>query len=647
MVRNAINDFVDNLIKEKDVSENDANELKEVIEISSKQIDNENLAVFLKTIKKNIEATDNDIFSEKGINVYGVKSIVDKIALEVRKNQEEIKESKKREELNAKKEIEFVGEEQSRKKTEKKLSPQEMLNDKIEELMTKYPNIGYNDAKYISEVAQRANEIELQYDEAAKKGATKEELDAIAMRMSKSPAEKALENKSLVQSWKKDFEEERKKHPEYTDEEFLEMYMKEHPYLADRISPYLTKREGIYYVKNVGFDYGAETPYEMYDASGNEGYTESGNVTNYNYSYELDTGENPEAIYEEYSRTENSDVIKKKPIKEMSTSKEPKLIPFRKVRFGRFLGIWENAENSKSLSESLAFIENYKHAYGERIVSDYDIESTELFEIAEKIYKEQRAVRAFRKLENKEKNIEEVHPLRDDETKSNKIIEMYFERGMAAFEIYEELTKNGDIDSKSGLCTLDVLDVIFVEARKHAGVIGVELTELIDREVEIDKLRNQEKICADLEMNAYGQHKTYQAEMANSRRNIIAMRIQDLNDENFEMRKIVCASRRKQKEEKTAHEDNSHELKVEDMQVKSFKESLFGRIQIKSLLKRFLTTSKINMEELKEAADVLREDGLKKEETTIAKRQNVTSTSDKANSLKVNETHDQEVYNEK
>ena len=75
MERNEINEFIENLREEKNISESDASDLKESLEISARDIEPARLATFIKAVKDEINAPASTVFSERGVNLENKKVI--------------------------------------------------------------------------------------------------------------------------------------------------------------------------------------------------------------------------------------------------------------------------------------------------------------------------------------------------------------------------------------------------------------------------------------------------------------------------------------------------------------------------------------------------------------------------------------------
>ena len=89
MERNAIQEFVDNLTIEKDITKDEAIDLKETLELNAKDIEPSRIANFIKSVQERMDATASDIFSGNGINIESVKLIAERAAKEIKIEQRE------------------------------------------------------------------------------------------------------------------------------------------------------------------------------------------------------------------------------------------------------------------------------------------------------------------------------------------------------------------------------------------------------------------------------------------------------------------------------------------------------------------------------------------------------------------------------
>lgn len=119
MERNEINEFIENLREEKNLSETEASELKESLEISAKDIEPARLAFFIKAVKDEINAPASTVFSERGVNVENIKGIAKSVAKTVKKQQE----------------IEMLSKNKESERSETEKEFDELLKENLEEAM--------------------------------------------------------------------------------------------------------------------------------------------------------------------------------------------------------------------------------------------------------------------------------------------------------------------------------------------------------------------------------------------------------------------------------------------------------------------------------------------------------------------------------
>ena len=106
---------------EKNISKNDANDLQEALEISAKDIESSRIAGFIKSVQQRMDAPASGVYTRNGINLENIKLIIEKTAVEVKKEQIAFQENKRVEtEKDAKSQKEIDSEIQKKQNDEKK-----------------------------------------------------------------------------------------------------------------------------------------------------------------------------------------------------------------------------------------------------------------------------------------------------------------------------------------------------------------------------------------------------------------------------------------------------------------------------------------------------------------------------------------------
>ena len=516
MEREAINEFIDNLIQEKDVSTDDAIELKEILEISAKDIESRKLPIFLKTVKDSINASSNNFFSVHGVDFYSIKNIAEKIALEVKKEQQ-IENDVPNNKDNIV-ESEFI-----------QLNTEEILDYKVFEevipwITSHYPNIGIVTAIDMAKRIPKIKKAMHEYEEAKQSG-DEEKMQQI--RESVDGVDKIVAITELEMRAREMAEKEGINY-----EEALEHEINRNEFIKDEFAEYTTIEKGQEYF----------TPVVTDDVYNNTGF---GHLPN------------KEILLTNFTET------KKYEDKEIRKNADNQEVPIRQnkinitnMSISKKISLFKYNFAIETRKKALEELERLEQALQEGLDVTWDANRTDLPQISAKIIEAKRKEREARQImlsiretsdldiSYNDESIEKGNTLLNDEEKRKLIIDLYYKQSLSAVEIYEQLKESGIIED-SYLIPEDVIEVVASEASKYCSPSEVE--KVIEREREIEKLRKRENIYERIYENAEARHK--KCEMEDCIRRIESVRLdrKTLNKEGFEFRQKVSRHQETQK----------------------------------------------------------------------------------------------------
>ena len=514
MERNAINDFIDNLIVEKNISKNDANDLQEALEISAKDIESSRIAGFIKSVQQRMDAPASGVYTRNGINLENIKLIIEKTAVEVKKEQIAFQENKRVEtEKDAKSQKEIDSEIQKKQNDEKKAEIIEANTTKYFEWLE--DGNGSSSATVNLSTAKRMAEAEIIMDkvkEAKESGASDEEIQKLIdneMTGEKNPAETAMLEATILQMVADSIPQSSKDSVESNSEEDIVL---ENP-LVQRI---LKEKE-------VELADGSEGYYV--DEQVIEDLSESGisiDITN-NIQSQANSNYHGKAQNGPFLSWEQERVQKERTLGGRRDRKVDKYVngilamPKVAISSWQLLKITSLEKQYQSKSYCTVEIEKCEKRISELRNTDYDAEESLLLEA--------------------KKEIKERNTLLTDTEKRKKIVQMYFENRMPAAKIYRTLVDSGEIEDISGLIIDDVIDVVAEEVKEYLS--PNEVIELMKREQEIEEHFIEREAYGILYINALKKGKRYSADLASEKEGYARIAIENLTRKGDEIRERV------------------------------------------------------------------------------------------------------------
>ena len=470
MERNEINEFIENLREEKNLSETEASELKESLEISAKDIEPARLAVFIKAVKDEINAPASTVFSERGVNVENIKGIASSIAKGVKKQQEIERFSRNRDVKQSETEKEFAEIlEQIAKEKKYEINENEVLKN-LDKILAENANIPKGEAidiavrRTIGKSAREAN---------------KENKERASEILGKNKAERCLNFNAMIDDVSNDIitSETPQEREIYLDEisgmfadNFVGNYYAKDEHVGKKFSPLATSPKLLCdkETRNI-----VEHMYEDINR----------HVMEFKTLKQHYTG----TVYEETAMIQEVSVgvsaIIKGALSILSNNKLTKALDVMKA---------------DSLIKSKAKIDQELAKLDKAIEECSQSDESQLPKLVvaqiEQARLRKETCQNFTSLAEKSKaqiktddqSMYRKNTLLTDAAKKAAISNMYFDKGLSAVEIYEIFKKEGLIRSDSHLIPDDVIDVVLEEAKKH-GVKDRELIQLQKDEREIEK----------------------------------------------------------------------------------------------------------------------------------------------------------------
>ena len=571
MERNEINEFIENLREEKNISESDASDLKESLEISARDIEPARLATFIKAVKDEINAPASTVFSERGVNLENIKVIASSIAKGVKKQQEIERFSRNRDVEQSETEKEFTEIlEQIAKEKKYEIDETEVLKN-LDEILAENANIPKGEA--IDTAVRRTR------GKSARK-ANKENKERASEILGKNKAERCLNFNAMIDDVYNDIitSETPQEREKYLDEisgmladNFVGNYDAKDEYLGKFFSPLATSPKLLCDQET------REIVEHMYDDINRH-------VMGFNTFKQNYTG----TVYEEPAMRQEVSVgvsaIIKGALGRLSNNKFTKALDVMKA---------DSLIKSKAkIDQELAKLDK---AIEECSQSDKGGDQSKLPKLVvakiEQARLRKETCQNFTSLAEKSKaqiktddqSMYRKNTLLTDAAKKVAISNMYFDQGLSAVEIYEIFKKEGLIRPDSHLIPDDVIDVILEEAKKY-GVKDRELIQLQKDEREIEKnwaLSKAYRTIANSVRDAKDNRFEAEVEKASSLKSKHDGIVSVLKLKNKDLREKVSSERSKA-EKRT----NWHGIKLEQIVTS-------GKEQARNLWDKFKMTSVI------------------------------------------------------
>ena len=564
MERNAIQEFVDNLTIEKDITKDEAIDLKETLELNAKDIEPSRIANFIKSVQERMDATASDIFSGNGINIESVKLIAKRAAKEIKIEQ-----------------IRFS--ENERIQNEKKLREQEQTINEINKEVEKnrqekenaeiQKNLEWIEKNHSSgsivvdlEMAERMRKVKEQnkkYNDAIRNGASRDEVIArVEADRAANPDKEgqAWDDLATLESMEMDAElmldtntpnsKENALGKVFTNNFMAQAIFKEHIIYTPE------GKVGIRISKEVYDNLPSDLMLRPIDRVSDNTYMDT-----YNIDYSKD-GTGKKGIIDRFAKKykpfmpESPSIDEKKEETPEEKAEEDVLISTDGLSLSQKLYLIRLSLVERLRSRQENRVKETEKEIEEISQKDVDINTSDLPDKMVEIVKRQRKIRAleleyYEDLHEYNPKIENIkeNTLEKDKEKKAKIIEMYFKEGKSAIEIYEELSANGEIEEKY-LIPQDVIDVVAKQARLTIPM--AEVKKLVEREQEIEELTARRKSYEIIMNNGEKSQdpKVLKKDLVNATRysrNILSHRIKDKKEERSRSTKKSCIMARRKR----------------------------------------------------------------------------------------------------
>ncbi len=563
MERNEINEFIENLREEKNLSETEASELKESLEISAKDIEPARLAVFIKAVKDEINAPASTVFSERGVNVENIKGIAKSIATVINKQQENERNlrNNKTDSVRLQNEIyEII--EQNTKEDNSKLNP-EAVRKELEYVLENYENISKSEAISIAERRTRSKNFFKQSAEAKRNGQPLPQVEGetksdTLLQMNQN-VDVAME---MITGEKEATQEEREAAAEFLDNEFCQNDYRFGPggkftWYDDRIQYKMPESHKINYSDFI------RNPFQIHQHNLHKRTNTS--------SWNIQT-------IAEVRQVETVGIFGRlrKLVEEIGKNKA-----LQRINPAYYIECYKLDNLIKAKAASVEYIAQREDDVSKKLASTEDLDVEDLSKKTLEIIREKRRQKEIgtnftKMVENSQGRIECKDPsmLRENTLLTNpiirnKIAKLYFQGGENTYTIYEKLKKEGIIPEGSYLIPDDVIDVVVEEAGDR-GATSQELIDLRDRERQIEEQSELIKVYDKMQDIVQTSPQEQDTTTSVAKRKVAKDIIVQLTDENDEIRSKVA---------KEIQKDNKAEsyIKLEDIDIKDNYKAFFDK----------------------------------------------------------------------